>query len=60
MAGVVLAEEGLEEVALADAAGEVARDMAAKGVAEVAEGAAELGAAATAAEVAEDLKEEAE
>ncbi len=58
--GAVLAEEGLEELAVADLAGEVARDLAAEGVAEVAEGAADLGAADVLDEVAEELYEEAE
>ena len=37
--GAVLADESLEELAAADVAGEVARDLAAEGVAKVAEGA---------------------
>ena len=53
MAGAVLAEEGLEELAAAELAGEVARDLAAEGVAKVAEGAADLGAADVMLDVSE-------
>ena len=58
VAGAVLAEQGVEELAVADAAGDVARDLAADGVAEVAAGAADLGAAAEMEEVAETIKKE--
>jgi hypothetical protein len=59
VAGAALAEEGLEELALADAAGEVARDLAAEGVTDVAEGAADLGRAAAMDEVADEMKRQA-
>ena len=55
----VLAEWGLEERAVTGAAGEVARDLAAEGVAEVAQGAADLAAADVMADVSEGLAEEA-
>jgi hypothetical protein len=57
-AGAVLAAEGLEELAVAEAAADMARDLAAEGVAEVAAGAAELGAAAEIEEVAETIRKE--
>ena len=43
-------------LAVADAAGEVSRELAAEGVAEVAEGAADLGAADVMEDVSEEMK----
>jgi hypothetical protein len=57
VAGEILAERGVEEVAAAAEAGQLAREIAAEGAADMAAGSAELGAAAATEGFAEALEE---